>query len=159
MAAPQWAVVIEHSALGAWMRGAEFAYPIVNVLHLLGLTLLIGPMLLLDLRLVGFAKHFPLPEVSAALTRLSVLGLAILLPTGVLLFTADAGPLIQNPVLLTKLALIALALLNAVAFRVMWQGRLACWDQEPPLLGRAQAVLSIGAWLIAGGLGRWIAYS
>ncbi|MFL6578898.1 MAG: DUF6644 family protein [Povalibacter sp.] len=159
MAAPQWAIAIEHSALGAWMRGAEFAYPIVNVLHLLGLTLLIGPMLLLDLRLLGFARHFPLVESSAVLTRFSVLGLAILLPTGVLLFTADAGPLTQNPVLLTKLALITVALLNAVAFRLIWQGHLVHWDQQPPIFGRAQAVLSMGAWLIAGALGRWIAYS
>ena len=158
MAAPEWAIALEHSGVGTWMRSAELAYPVVNVLHLLGLTLLIGPMLLLDLRLMGFGRRFSLPDVSAVLTPLSIIGILILALSGVLLFSADAGPLIQNRLLLIKLALIAIALINAVVFRLSWQPRLSTWDRQAPLPGRLQAAASITLWLAVGALGRWIAY-
>ena len=62
-----WAGALEASVLGEWMRGSSWAYPVVNLVHLLGLVLLVGPMLLLDLRLLGAGRLFVLPEVSAAL--------------------------------------------------------------------------------------------
>lgn len=140
------------------MRSSPLAYPVVNVIHLLGLTLLVGPILLLDLRLLGAGRQFQLPLVSAALTRAAVTGILILLPSGFLLFSADAAPLIRNPVLIAKLACIALAIANAMVFRSLWNRRLHDWDTRPPLLGRTQAAASIVMWLAAGTLGRWIAY-
>jgi hypothetical protein len=157
--AANWAIALEQSGLGAWMRNSELAYPIVNVLHLLGLTLLIGPMLLLDLRLLGSGRQFPLPLVSTVLTRCGAAGLAVLIPTGFLLFAADAGPLIRNPILLTKLAAIALGIANALLFRALWNRRLDQWDTQAPRFGRMQAAFSIMVWLTVGTLGRWIAYS
>jgi len=159
MVAARWAANLEASGLGEWMRSSALAYPVVNVIHLLGLTLLIGPMLLLDLRLLGRAPQFALPLVSSVLTRIAILGLLILIPTGVLLFSADAAPLIRNPIFLAKLAAIALGIVNALLFRALWNHRLYAWDLEPPKLGQAQAALSILLWLCAGGLGRWIAYT
>jgi hypothetical protein len=159
MIAAEWAAKLEASALGEWMRSSALAYPVVNVIHLLGLTLLIGPMLLLDLRLLGHGRQFTLPLASTVLTRFAIVGLCILIPSGALLFAADAGPLIRNPVLLTKLAAIVIGIANALLFRALWARRLYAWDLEPPRLGQAQAVLSILIWLSAGALGRWIAYT
>jgi hypothetical protein len=155
----QWASALEQSALGAWMRESALAYPLVNVVHLFGLTLLIGPMLLLDLRLLGFARQFALTAVSPILTRCAVAGIVMLIVTGVALFSADAGPLLRNGIFLTKLALIVLALANALAFRALWQSHLSRWDERPPVLGRIQAALSLVVWLAIGTLGRWIAYT
>ena len=159
MSAAQWASAIEASALGEWMRSSALAYPVVNVVHLLGLTLLVGPIALLDLRLLGAGRQFALPPVSAALTRFAIAGLLLLLASGFLMFSADAGPLIRNPILLWKLSLIALAIANALLFRALWTGQLGHWDVAPPLFGRLQAALSIAIWLTVGALGRWIAYS
>lgn len=159
MSLAAWASALESSGLGEWMRGSALAYPVTNVIHLLGLTLLIGPILLLDLRLLGAGRQFSLAPVSATLTRFAVTGLLLLLGSGFLLFSADAGPLIDNSVLLWKLALIAVGLANAVLFRVLWNERLTDWDLRPAPLGRIQAGLSIVLWLAAGALGRWIAYT
>src|SRR5690606_16501290 len=98
------------------MRGSDRAYPVVNLVHLLGLVLLVGPMLLLDLRLLGAGRQYPLPAVSATLTPWAVVGLLLLLPSGALLFAADAGPLLGNPVMQVKLLLIALGIGNALLF-------------------------------------------
>jgi hypothetical protein len=141
------------------MRSSRSAYPVVNVVHLLGLTLLIGPTVLLDLRLLGAGRQYPLPQVSSTLTRFAVTGLLLLLGSGFLLFSADAGPLIGNPILAWKLLLIVLATGNALLFRAVWNQRLNTWDAHAPIIGRLQAALSIALWLAVGTLGRWIAYS
>jgi hypothetical protein len=149
---------LEASAVGAWMRGSDWAYPVVNLLHLLGLVLLVGSMLLLDLRLLGARRLFPLEEVSATLTPFAVAGLLVLLPTGALLFAADAAPLLQNRLMQVKLVLIGVGIVNALLFRRLWRNRLADWDWEPPAAGRLQAAGSLLCWLAAASLGRLIAY-
>jgi hypothetical protein len=149
---------LEASALGQWMRGSDWAYPVVNLVHLLGLVLLVGPMLLLDLRLLGAGRQYALPAVSATLTPWAVVGLLLLLPSGALLFSADAGPLLDNPVMQVKLLLIALGIGNALLFRLLWSDRLDEWDLVRPRGGQLQALLSALCWLAVGTLGRLIAY-
>lgn len=153
-----WAAALEASALGQWMRGDAWAYPATNVLHLFGLTLLVGPILLLDLRLLGFGKAFPITATSRVLTAWSVTGLLVMVASGIALFSADAAALLGNPVMRTKLVLIALAIANALAFRWAWSRCIADWDRAPPLWGRVQSGLSIALWLAIPVAGRMIAY-
>ncbi len=154
-----WAAMLEASATGAWMRSSGWAYPVVNLAHLLGLVLLIGPILLLDLRLLGFGRHFPLHAVSGLLTPWCVAGLLLLLASGVLLFAADAAPLLANPLLRIKLLLICFGICNAFVFRRIWAARLQDWDRRPPPMGVIQAALSALSWLAVASLGRLIAYA
>lgn len=153
-----WAAWLEQSPLGVWMRSSSVAYPFVNVIHVFGLVLLIGSMLLLDLRLMGFVRRLPVADVSAILTPLSIAGLLALIGSGFLLFAADAGPLLDNPLFPIKLLFIALGIINALAFRAVWGPRLALWAQRPPLAGRIQAAVSLLTWIVAGTLGRLLAY-
>ena len=153
------AASLEASALGAWMRSSDWAYPLANLVHLAGLILLIGNLLLLDLRLLGAGRQFPLPALSSVLTPLAALGLTLLLASGVLLFAADASPLIANALMQAKLVLIGLGIVNALLFRHLHDARLADWDRDPPLAGRAQALFSIACWLVTATLGRLIAYT
>lgn len=153
-----WAAWLEASALGEQMRSSTLLYPALNLLHLLGLVLLLGSMLLLDARLLGAGRGFPLAAVSRALTPLAVVGLLLLLGSGLCLFAADAGPLLGNRLLQLKLLLIALGIANALLFRHLWSARLADWDGCAPLLGQAQAALSLLAWLLVMSLGRLLAY-
>jgi hypothetical protein len=140
------------------MRSSEFAYPAVNLIHLCGLVLLVGSMLLLDLRLMGAGRRLSLTDVSGILTPFAIAGLALLVASGVLLFSADAGPLLRNPLLPIKLGCILIGLLNAVLFRAIWDKRLAFWDDAPPVMGRLQAFVSLSLWVAAGSLGRLLAY-
>lgn len=151
------AAALEASALGAWMR-AGWTYPIVNVLHLLGLTLLVGPILLLDLRLLGFGAAFPLSATARALTPFAVAGLLLMLVSGVALFAADASALIGNRVMQIKLLLVALGIGNAIAFRRVSARSFGGWERAVPTAARALAALSILIWLSALIAGRLIAY-
>ena len=152
------AALIEASPIGALMRDSLWLYPLTNLLHLLGLVLLVGGIGLLDLRLVGFGRALPIRALSRLLTPVAVAGLVLMLGTGALLFSADAGPLAGADVFQLKVLVIAAALVNAIAFRLLWTRSLSAWDGAPPLLGRIQAAGSILLWLLAGSLGRLIAY-
>jgi hypothetical protein len=159
MDAGGWSAALESSALAEWMRGAGMAYAAVNLVHLLGLTLLLGSMLLLDLRLLGLGRRLSLPEVSRLLTPVAIGGLLLQAGSGFALLAADAGPLLSNTAFQLKLALIAAALANAVLFRWLWSGALPDWDRSAPLAGRLQAAMSMLLWLGVAAAGRLIAYT
>ncbi|KRA59335.1 hypothetical protein ASD79_11645 [Caulobacter sp. Root655] len=153
------AVALEASPLGAWARGSDLAYPVANLVHLLGLVLLVGGIGLLDLRLTGLFRSLPVATLSRVLTPLAIAGLVLLGLGGAVMFSADATALFASTVFRWKVALIALALANAAAFRWLRRRRMARWDVDPPPAGRVMAAGSLGLWLIVAGLGRWIAYS
>jgi hypothetical protein len=157
--APAWAAALEASWLGVLMRQSPNAYPVANLVHLLGLVLLVGPISLFDLRVLGFGSG----QVSAAaasrmLTPFALAGLALLAASGVLMFAADARALSASGALIWKLSLAALALVNALLFRKLWNERLPDWDASPARLGQFQAIGSIALWLTIATLGRMIAY-
>lgn len=154
-----WAAALEASPLAEWMRGSAYAYPAANIAHLLGLVLLVGSILFLDLRLLGRGRQLSLAVVYPLLTSWALAGLVLLIVAGIAMFTADTTPLLRNPTMRLKLAAIALALGNALLFNVLWRKRLAHWDSHPPRLGRAQACFSLLIWLTTAALGRLIAYS
>lgn len=145
--------------LGEWVRGAGPAYATLNLVHLLGLTLLLGTMLLLDLRLLGAGKRLPLLEVSRLLTPVAICGLALQMASGAVLLAADAVALSGNAAFRWKLALLLAALVNALVFRRCWSRSLERWDGAPPPFGRAQAALSLVLWLGVAASGRLIAYT
>ncbi len=151
-----WAAALEASGLGDAMRGGvRNLYPVVNLAHVAGVILLVGGIGVVDLRIMGYGKRIPLGPLSRMLTPLAIAGLLIQAITGFMLYAADAGPLLDSTVLRIKLALIAVALVNALLFRRLF-GDLE--NETPPHLARTMAGLSLACWLGAVGLGRWIAY-
>jgi hypothetical protein len=156
--APAWAVALQESGLGLLIRNAVWIYPFANIAHVFGVILLVGPIVALDLRLLGVARFVPAAAASRFLTPFAVLGILIAVPSGATLFIADAASLSTNTVLQIKLTLVALGIVNAILFRVWWSKALATWDVQAPLLGRVQAALSILIWLSVPALGRLIAY-
>lgn len=152
------AEALETSSFGIWARESPWAYPTANLVHLLGLILLVGGIGVVDLRLAGLFRAIPLQPLSRALLPVALLGLALLAASGPVMFAADAHALADSEVFRWKLTLIALALVNAVAFRLHWSGTLAYGDRISPI-GRAMAVTSIALWLSVAALGRMIAYS
>ncbi|MGA0605989.1 DUF6644 family protein [Phenylobacterium sp. VNQ135] len=155
----EFAAAIEATPLGVAARSGGPLYPVANLLHLLALTLLIGGIGVVDLRLLGFARSLPLPALSRFMTRFAVAGLILFVLTGAVLFASDAGPLSHSSVFLWKMTGLALGLVNAFVFNRIYEGRLTDWDAAPPLAGRLMAAGSLLIWLTVGALGRFIAYS
>ena len=150
-----FAAAVEASALGGFARGSGWAYPVANLVHLLGLVLLVGGIGLVDLRLAGAFRTLPVAALSRALTPVAIVGLACMALSGPVLFAADARSLVRSDYFQLKLALIAVALANAAAFRWLWSPSA---PEVTPLL-RGMAIGSILSWLTVAALGRLIAYA
>lgn len=116
--------------------------------------MVVGAIGVLDLRLLGYASGLPVQRLSAALTPIALAGFAIMVISGALLFLADARALAGSTLFLIKLGLIVLAGLNALSFRIGWQGL----DDRPPLSARVLAGASLTLWLAVVVAGRLIAY-
>ena len=121
--------------------------------------MLVGGIGLLDLRLAGAFRSLPLPPLEAVLTPFAIAGLALMAPSGFIMFAADARALSGSEAFQLKLILITLALANAAAYRLIWRRQAADGDSEPAGLPRVMALASLVLWLAVAALGRLIAYS
>lgn len=154
--APAWAHWLEASALGAFARSEGWTYAVANTLHVLGVATLFGAILAYDLRMLGLAgRALPLAAAAGLLLPLARAGFAVALPSGLVLLAADASHVAVNPAFRVKAALIALALLNVLAFHALAR-RGGAGDDAPAL--RASALLSLALWPAVIACGRLIAY-
>jgi hypothetical protein len=151
------AVWLDAAGLRAFAGGDN--YPWINSVHLLGLVMLVGAIGAVDLRIAGVWRGLPMAALSRALTPVAIAGFVILIASGSLLFAADGVALARSDTFLRKLVLIALALANAIAFRVIWTHRMSGWGAVAPTPARIMAAASVFLWLMIGLQGRLIAYS
>jgi hypothetical protein len=136
----------------AWIVSHPFAYPALEVVHIVGIALLVGNLVLFELRVWGFGPELPVPALARLALRLSLLGFAIIASSGLLMFSGQAAELLANRSFTLKMALVLLAGLNAAWFHA--RGSLKRLDRA----ARAQTAVSMGLWLAVIICGRWIAY-
>jgi hypothetical protein len=136
--------LLEASQLGDLARKSVWLYPAANTLHVLGAALLVGAILVYDIRILRGRE----PPRTALV--LSTIGLILLLVTGPTMFSAEAFATGHNPVFLLKMAVILAAVINVLLY----------WLAGPvlPRLTRLHAFVSALVWTSALVLGRLIAY-
>lgn len=100
-----------------YVRTATWAYPILEIIHVLGLGLLFGGIVLFDLRLLGVNTALPLTTFADHILPWVWTGFALNITSGVLLFLSDAVTFGPNIAFQVKMALILLAGLNALWFQ------------------------------------------
>ncbi len=135
-----------------WLASHPYAYPALEVVHIVGIALLLGSLVLVELRVWGAGAELPLHALVRLALPVTVAGFALVAMSGLLLFAANPNDMLANRAFLLKLGLVSLAGLNAAFFHT--RGSLAMNDG----FARAQTVLSLGLWLGAIICGRWIAY-
>jgi hypothetical protein len=127
----------------SWIGSSAWAYPALEVVHLLGVALLVGNLVAFESRVLGWGRELPL----RALARLS---LAL---SGLLMFAAHPGEMLANRSFVLKMGLLMLAGTNAALFHAR------AGLQRMDRLARAQTLASLGLWTGAMICGRWIAYT
>jgi hypothetical protein len=153
---------LEASALGAFTRSlGVWSYGVINLVHILGIILLFGSILILDLRLLGAWRQIPLAALSRPTTTMAQAGFIMALCSGIPMLTVKTTDYIGNPFLLIKFPAIALALFNVwlVHHSPAWQAhrtRDLLPDERRRLAGGA--ALSLVFWLTAITSGRMIGY-
>ncbi|MDZ4103007.1 MAG: hypothetical protein U1E12_15155 [Hydrogenophaga sp.] len=135
-------------ALGAH----PWAYPMLEVVHLIGVALIVGNLVLLELRVFGWGSALPIEPLARLSLGLVGLGFGLAVLTGLLMFGTQPGELLANRVFTVKMALIMMAGCNAGWFHA----RRSLQLQDTT--ARASMLLSLAIWMLVITCGRWIAY-
>ncbi len=145
------AAALEATALAQFLKRSVWIYPLVNTAHILGLALLIGAVIPMDLRILGWTRHGGLEETVALLRPFAIAGLVLAMASGALLFLTQAGDYAANGWFRGKMALVGAAVLNAL-IHLRLTG-MAVHRQ------RVAALASLTLWPAVLLCGRMIAYS
>jgi hypothetical protein len=150
---------LETTAIANAIRTQPWIYPTLETAHYFGLALLVGGILLTDLRLLGFAARLPLKSM-LGLLRFVWAGFAINVASGTLIFIYGAANFSGNPAFRVKMVLMLLAGVNALIFTRAAARSGERWlaaGQVPPAM-KTVATLSLLLWLGVVTAGRWMAY-
>lgn len=139
------------------MRDDAWLYPLVEIVHIVGFTLLVGAAAMFDLRLLGCSRSLPVRALARHLLPWSWVGLLLIVPSGLLMFTTQPE-LLDNDVFLLKLGLIVAAGLNALVFHVGPWRRAGDCTQTTPVWPRLHALFSLLLWIAVIACGRLLAY-
>lgn len=151
---------LENTAVAIWVGESLWGYPVMLGMHVVGLAIVAGIFLMLDLRILGFNKGVSYASF-LSLFRLAWIGLAINALSGTALFTSQATTFISNTPFLLKIGSITTGVICAVIIRNKLRINAAAWDGSDSVASgatRVVAVASLICWIGAIGAGRLIAY-
>lgn len=147
-----WLDALALTPVAQWVRFSRWGYAVINTLHVLGIALLVGAIIPLDLKRIGLWRRITLESLAQVLVPVAASGLVIAGTSGVLLFMAGPSDYAALNIFLFKMLCIALAVANAVNFH--WRLGYAISFKQQRLVG----VVSLLLWLCALVAGRLIAF-
>lgn len=140
------------------IRRSATLYIFVNAAHVLSIGIIIGSILPLDLRLIGFFREAPVEVIGPFLSRTAAIGVALAIVTGFCLFSVRPVEYAGNVAFLTKMSLLAVGVANATLLHLTPQWRAAVKGGPLSLRVRFSGVLSMAIWTGAVVAGRWIGF-
>lgn len=146
--------------LTALMKSSTWLFPIVETFHILGFALLVGSIVMLDLRILGLNRSLPVTLLARHTLPWTLGGAGMAVLAGALLFVAQIDEMLGNRLFMLKMGLLTLAACNAAFFHSYPWATVANWDRDQPAPRAAQvsALLSIVIWIAIIFCGRFIAY-
>jgi len=153
---------LQNTSLAVHIRDSLLLFPLLESAHVIGLAMVVGTALIIDLRLLGLAtmhRSFQRLAYETLPWTLGAFGLTAL--TGLLMFITNATVYFHNGYFRAKVALLVLAALNALVFELIPRRRVMQWDlaSVPPRGARAAAVVSLVVWIGVIVAGRMIGFT
>ena len=142
------------------MRESLYAFPVLLTIHLISLAMFAGLVVMMDLRLLGVAyRGTPFSEIQARLFPWQVVGMVVTSVAGLLLFYAQPMRYFGRVLYWIKIALMVLAIVNALLFHLTTYRSVAKWDTSgPPRGAKVAGGLSLALWAGVVVFGRLTAY-
>ena len=134
------------------LKSHVWAYPALEVVHICGIALLLGNLVLLELRVFGWGRALPVKDLARLSLGLAATGFGLAAASGLLMFASQPMELLSNRIFTLKMLLLFTAACNAAVFHA--RGSLEKLDGW----ARGQMLLSTAIWLAVIACGRWIAY-
>lgn len=156
-----WLKSLEDSSVATTIRNSSYLFPSLEAVHVIALSLMLGTITVVDLRLLGLASKARSAErVSTEVLKWTWAGFAVVALSGFTMFTTNARVYAHNTAFLIKLALLAVAGLNMLIFHLTAARTMDRWDREAaPASGKAAAVLSLTLWVAVVLAGRVIGFT
>ena len=134
------------------LKSHVWAYPALEIVHICGIALLLGNLVLFELRVFGLGKSLPIKALASLSLGIASVGFLLAAASGSLMFASQAAELLTNRIFTLKMLLLLAAGCNAALFHGRNSlDRLDVW-------ARVQMGLSTLIWLAVVACGRWIAY-
>jgi hypothetical protein len=151
---------LEHRPFAIAIAESTWLFPIVETLHVLALSVVVGSVAMMDLRLLGVgSKQRAASEVIASSLPWAWSAFAVAFVAGSLLFTSKAVSYYGNLPFRIKMVCLALAAVNMLVFHLFTARDMAAWDRgRPPLAARVAAACSLTLWIVIVAAGRWIGF-
>lgn len=159
---PAFLQSVEASGFASWIRDSLYAFPLIESVHVIGLTMVFGTIAIVDLRLLGFAwVQRPFTRVAQDIFRWTWLAFALTVCTGLLMFITNARVYYGNLQFRSKMLLIGLSGINMLIFELTTGRHVHRWDsnESAPPAGRLAGALSLLLWISVIFLGRWIGFT
>jgi len=135
-----------------WIKSDAYAYPLLEIVHIIGIALLMGNLVLFEVRVFGLGRAIALQPLARLALALALAGFGLAACSGLLMFASQPQELLSNRAFTLKMLVVLLAGTNAALFHL--RGGLMKLDA----LAKLQTALSMGLWIIVIICGRWIAY-
>lgn len=150
---------VHQTGISGWITGWQWLWPACEIIHFIGLALLVGVVTLLDLRLLGGIRGVAVAAIMDFLPW-AVLGFVLNLATGVVFFLGAPEQYVNNVAFYSKMLFILLAGVNAIYFQIMLfqRTRLVGPGEEASLHAKVVAVVSMGCWLLVMYWGRMLPF-
>lgn len=146
----------EASALGHAARNTVWLYPLANLVHVLGASLLVGAIAVFDI-LVLRRRYRTASKAGRVAIPLAATGLALQAASGLVLFSAEATTIARNPAFLFKMIMLVVGLANVAAFHAWHRVSELAEESHGPAI-RLGAIVSLSVWILVLLAGRAIAY-
>jgi hypothetical protein len=159
-----WEIIayFEDSAVADAIRENDLLFPTIESVHVVAICLVVGSILVLDLRLLGFASlKRPVSRLTGAILPVTWGAFAVAATSGFLLFISNATKYLANGYFVAKMFLICAAGINMLVFHWISARDLPQWEKDPspPLSARLAGALSILLWIAVVACGRWIGFT
>jgi lysylphosphatidylglycerol synthetase-like protein (DUF2156 family) len=151
----QW---IENTGLGEAIRESKWLFPVIESVHLLGLAMIGGAILVVDLRLAGLGlRRQSLRQMASDVQPWLIGSLIVMLISGLLLFTSEATKCYYHEAFWIKMTSLLLAIV--FTFTIRRKVTMAEANRIGPVRSRLVALVSVALWSGVGIGGRWIGFS
>jgi cytochrome c556 len=157
-----WLQSLENTSLASGIRDSLYIFPFLESIHVMALSVVFGTIIIVDLRLLGFAStHRPFGRMSKELLRITWGAFVVAALTGALMFITNARVYASNIPFLLKMGLLALAGINMAAFHLTAGKTVHLWENAPsaPGIGKVTATVSLTLWIAIVFAGRVIGFT
>lgn len=152
---------LEHKPFATAIAESTWLFPFFETLHVLALTIVVGSVAMMDLRLLGIgSRDRAITELNRAVLPWTWVAFVFAATFGALLFCSKASTYYVNLPFRIKMVCMLLAAVNMLVYHLITERDVAAWDRgRTPVAARMAGAISIALWVVIVATGRWIGFT